>query len=915
MSPASAVASPTRRPIVGYAGETRDPATRCSASPDARGLRRPERDGAGRDHESRVVDEHGVGQPVDGFELRRRRSRASAASPRRRRAARPAPRGRASASAPVSYCATTSAPPTRGRRTATRLRSATEDRLRTCARSCAQPARSPQRESRPRSRAAQIARGAPHETLADPAGCEARRARRRGGGGPLEHHPGQRVLRRVPPWSSPPDDLRLRRPTDILMLVGASLLLTGIGVFYRCQGTVPPATTTSTGRLRSASPRLVRRQPPTHSSSGGRCSSFCFPSSAAGADGSSSTTCSAHGVHARWSGCSSRGPLRRRMDRHAAVDAHGDAAAGRRRRSAGPRRRDHRHRVAARHAPAALDRPNPRPARSTREPSSSTSPSRSVASRPIVVRHRRSGDRPPHPRYAVGPPDRRPGGRGTRRHRGRRSTAIDRAAAPGGRTIALRRTSPTTAGGLLVKVYGRDAWDDQFLGSLWTSLNRSAASSSSCSAGAGSGWSTRQSSACSPSEPACPSSGRRGGYQRRRRRAHRHRGSAAQPHASSTTSPTTSSPRPGRRSQQLHGAGDRAPRRRAPRPSSAARTVGVLLRLRGRPHRGRRQTSLMIDRVRLLVATALSVGHDRAVAAAKVALGSEGIAEMLPYLQSAVLDRAAAQVGENERVGPRRPARRRRSRPRASSRRRCSARPASDHPPKSLGTDRSSGCSPTSSSACWPASTRRASAGACRMRTRWCCSSRSLMSPFVQAAFAFSTIGATMARLRYVPVLMLQYAIQFIALTLALDGRPSRAGGALLPALRRAAGTGGLDRHDRQLQRLRRAGRPARRDPRCPGSPASPRRSAGSSIEHRSYEQHLVVVLSLLGLAIVLVVVAAVWSRPCSSRSCAAAMQGPDPADPRDARASRSTPRGRPRVLRHPAKVAHDAVGQLQPLR
>jgi uncharacterized membrane protein YbhN (UPF0104 family) len=33
-------------------------------------------------------------------------------------------------------------------------------------------------------------------------------------------------------------------------------------------------------------------------------------------------------------------------------------------------------------------------------------------------------------------------------------------------------------------------------------------------------------------------------------------------------------------------------------------------------------------------------------------------------------------------------------------------------------------------------------------------------------ALAFSTLGATMARLRYVPVLMLQYAIQFIALTL-----------------------------------------------------------------------------------------------------------------------------------------------------
>jgi uncharacterized protein (TIRG00374 family) len=40
------------------------------------------------------------------------------------------------------------------------------------------------------------------------------------------------------------------------------------------------------------------------------------------------------------------------------------------------------------------------------------------------------------------------------------------------------------------------------------------------------------------------------------------------------------------------------------------------------------------------------------------------------------------------------------------------------------------------------------------------------LSPFVQASYAFSTIGASMARLRYIPVLMLQYAIQFIGLTL-----------------------------------------------------------------------------------------------------------------------------------------------------
>jgi len=41
-----------------------------------------------------------------------------------------------------------------------------------------------------------------------------------------------------------------------------------------------------------------------------------------------------------------------------------------------------------------------------------------------------------------------------------------------------------------------------------------------------------------------------------------------------------------------------------------------------------------------------------------------------------------------------------------------------------------------------------------------------LLSPFIQTAAAWSTIGATTARLRYFPVLMLQYAVQFFALVL-----------------------------------------------------------------------------------------------------------------------------------------------------
>jgi uncharacterized protein (TIRG00374 family) len=39
-------------------------------------------------------------------------------------------------------------------------------------------------------------------------------------------------------------------------------------------------------------------------------------------------------------------------------------------------------------------------------------------------------------------------------------------------------------------------------------------------------------------------------------------------------------------------------------------------------------------------------------------------------------------------------------------------------------------------------------------------------SPFIQVMFAFSTLGATLRKLVYLPVLMLQYAIQFIALCL-----------------------------------------------------------------------------------------------------------------------------------------------------
>ena len=53
--------------------------------------------------------------------------------------------------------------------------------------------------------------------------------------------------------------------------------------------------------------------------------------------------------------------------------------------------------------------------------------------------------------------------------------------------------------------------------------------------------------------------------------------------------------------------------------------------------------ALRADRAQLLVSTALLVDHARAVAIARDVLGADAMAEMLPYLQPAALDRATRQ--------------------------------------------------------------------------------------------------------------------------------------------------------------------------------------------------------------------------------------------------------------------------------
>ncbi len=173
--------------------------------------------------------------------------------------------------------------------------------------------------------------------------------------------------------------------------------------------------------------------------------------------------------------------------------------------------------------------------------------------------------------------------------------------------------------------------------------------------------------------------------------------------------------------------------------------------------------ALMIDRVRLLVGTALTVGSERAVAAAGAALGADGIAEMLPYLQSAVLDRAQRKGLDGLEWD-------------LASLRADAVAFAGVEPPelyrvqrvtwkRALGTIALSVFAYFIISKLAGVDWSSIQADLEDADKKWLLLAI-LMSPFVQAAMAYSTLGATMARLRYVPVLMLQYAIQFIALTL-----------------------------------------------------------------------------------------------------------------------------------------------------
>lgn len=173
--------------------------------------------------------------------------------------------------------------------------------------------------------------------------------------------------------------------------------------------------------------------------------------------------------------------------------------------------------------------------------------------------------------------------------------------------------------------------------------------------------------------------------------------------------------------------------------------------------------SIVTDRARLLATTTTLVGHERSVAAALAVLTGPGLAEVLPYLQPAVLDRATRKAVKNAQWD-------------LTVLRDAAAQAAGVEPPTLQKVRRVS----VKSALVAAGGTLLAYAVISRLlgvdfsaifselaaANWWWVALALLLSPAVQATYAVGTMGASIKPLRYGPVAMLQYAIQFIAVAL-----------------------------------------------------------------------------------------------------------------------------------------------------
>ena len=171
--------------------------------------------------------------------------------------------------------------------------------------------------------------------------------------------------------------------------------------------------------------------------------------------------------------------------------------------------------------------------------------------------------------------------------------------------------------------------------------------------------------------------------------------------------------------------------------------------------------AMMADLAQLLVTTALSVGPGRAVSAASAVLGKDGLTEVLPFLQPAVLDRETRRAIHEKDWD-------------IDDLMRRSTEATDTEEPELEQIRRVTLRSILIAAligilAYWLISAL-AGIGLQNLINEfkgadWAWLAAALvLTPVVQMAQAFSTMGASVQQVLFVPVLMLEYAIQFIAL-------------------------------------------------------------------------------------------------------------------------------------------------------
>lgn len=173
------------------------------------------------------------------------------------------------------------------------------------------------------------------------------------------------------------------------------------------------------------------------------------------------------------------------------------------------------------------------------------------------------------------------------------------------------------------------------------------------------------------------------------------------------------------------------------------------------------ERALLLDQVRLLVTTALAAGPERALAVAHDTLGTDAFAALLPLLQPAALDAFTRRAVRDAPWGMR-----------DLLRQACDL--AGREPPvrEKLGRASLVGIVKLGligAFSYWIAGFVSGVdwaevADAFRGADPGLVAGALLLSPTVQGWLGVATLGATLVALRYVPVLMLQYAIQFIGL-------------------------------------------------------------------------------------------------------------------------------------------------------